>query len=94
MILSSTFFCEITNTLPDVFDIICVIRADNNGVFILVTGYCTLAGQQPRRFVQSFILAMQVWCVFRNAIIKSAQLISLTLGERVILCQEFFFEVV
>ncbi|CAE7506172.1 nxt3 [Symbiodinium microadriaticum] len=34
-------------------------RSDNNGVFLVVTGYITMAGQSRRQFVQSFFLACQ-----------------------------------
>lgn len=34
-------------------------RSENGGVFVLVTGHCTLLGHLPRMFVQSFFLSRQ-----------------------------------
>ncbi len=48
-------------------------HSENGGVFVLVTGHCTLSGQLPRLFVQSFFLSRQTSAssyYVRNSILR------------------------
>lgn len=49
-------------------------KSENAGIFVLVTGHCTLQGEEPAQFVQSFFLAVQtespVAYYVRNSVLR------------------------